>query len=160
MRALERFGIQIKKNNYLEASVYGVACLYALVEKQISDYLRPFHLTPAKFNALMVIKHIAKDKGLSQIEIGRRLIVTASNMTRLLDKLEKEGYIERFSQQGDRRVKLIKISQKGYTILDKAWPGYYDKISYIANLLDKGEQKHIVNLISKWCARLGESNNV
>lgn len=160
MRTLERFGIQIKKNNYLEASIYGVACIYALMEKQIFDYLRPFDLTPAKFNALMVIKHIGKDKGLSQIEIGRRLIVTASNMTRLLDKLEKEGYIERFSQQGDRRVKLIKISQKGHSVLDKAWPGYYEKISYIANLLDKDEQKDIANLICKWYARLGENNNV
>lgn len=130
------------------------------MENQISDYLRSFNLTPAKFNALMVIKHIGKDKGLSQIEIGRRLIVTASNMTRLLDKLEKEGYIERFSQQGDRRVKLIKISQKGYAIFDKVWPGYYEKISYIANQLDKSEQKYIANLICKWCGRLGESNNV
>jgi len=159
MQTLEHFGIRIKKDEYQEASIYGIACIYALMEKQISDYLRVLDLTPAKFNAMMIIKHIGKDKGLSQIEIGRRLIVTASNMTRLSDKLEKEGYIERLSQKGDRRVKLIKISQKGSDILDKAWPGYYEKISHIANLLDKADQKHVVNLISKWCERLGNKNN-
>lgn len=155
MQNLRRFGIQLKKNAYHEASIYGVACIYSLMEKQISEYLRMFSLTPAKFNALMIIKHIGLDHGLSQIEIGRRLIVTASNMTRLLDKLERDGYIERFSQEGDRRVKLIRIREKGSTILDKVWPGYYAKISEIANLLDKADQKYIVDIIGKWCDRLG-----
>jgi DNA-binding MarR family transcriptional regulator len=159
MPNIERFGIQLEKNNYQEASIYGLACAYSLVEKKITDYLRPFGLTPAKFNAMMIIKHIGKEKGLSQIEIGRRLIVTASNMTRLLDNLEKQGYIERFSRKGDRRVKLIKISRKGSDILDKVWPGYYEKISGIANLLDKADQKYVAHIIGKWCDRLGGKNN-
>lgn len=155
MQSLERFGIRIGKDDYRQASIYGVACIYALMEKQIAEYLRSYNLTPAKFNALMIIKHNCKNEGLSQIEIGRSLIVSASNMTRLLDRLQNEGLIERFSRQGDRRIKLIKISQKGSDLLDKAWPGYYEKISHIANLLDKGDQKDITCLINKWCQRLG-----
>ena len=108
----------------------------------------------------MIIKHVGRGRGLSQIEIGRRLIVTASNMTRLLDNLEKEGYIARATRLGDRRVKLIKISQKGCDILDKVWPGYYEKISGIANLLNKTDQKYVADIIGKWCDRLGGKNNV
>jgi DNA-binding MarR family transcriptional regulator len=105
---------------------------------------------------MMVIKHAGKEFGLSQIDIGRRLIVTASNMTRLLDKLEKEGYIERFSREGDRRVNLIKISKKGSDILNRVWPGYHGKILDIANSMDKEDLKEISQLLVKWCDKLGE----
>lgn len=156
MKPLDKFGIEIKEGKYHEAAIYGVACAYALMEKKISDYLRGFKLTPAKFNALMVIKHKGKESGLSQIEIGRSLIVSASNMTRLLDKLEKEGFVERLSQKGDRRVNLVKISKKGSVILDKAWPGYHKGIMEVSSLLNTEELKELSRLIIKWCSRLEE----
>ncbi len=158
MKALNHFGIDTGKHSYEELAIYGLACAYLRIEKAVSDYLRPFKLTPAKFNTMMIIKHKGADKGLSQIEIGRLLIVTASNMTRLLDKLDKEGFIERLNQRGDRRVKLIKISKKGSDVLDKAWPGYYKKIVEIAGLLSKDELKQSASLISKWCDKLEGSN--
>jgi DNA-binding MarR family transcriptional regulator len=136
MQHLEVFGIDIGKGKFQEIAIYVLARIYSLLEREISNYLRPFGLTPAKFNAMMVIKHKGKDKGISQIEIGRQLIVTASNMTRLLDRLSKEGFIERLAEGGDRRVNLIKISQKGSSVLDQVWPGYYKKINALAQLLE------------------------
>lgn len=154
MGSVRHCRIDLKKGNFQEAAVYGLACVYSLTEKRILDYFRPFNLTPAKFNAMMVIKHVGKNKGLSQVEIGRHLIVTASNMTRLLDKLAKESLIERLNQEGDRRVNLIKISKKGSDLLDKVWPGYYRKVTEIANLLNKNELKEISRLSIKWYTRL------
>jgi len=154
MGTLEHFGINSTKDNYRETAVYALAGAYSHIEKEISDYLRSSRLTPAKFNAMMVIKHIGREKGLSQIEIGRHLIVTASNMTRLLDRLEKEGYVERFARAGDRRVNLIKISKKGSDVLDKVWPGYYQKITNIANQLNKDELKTISDLLLKLSSSL------
>jgi len=156
MSVLERFFINIGKDNFRESSIYALAYAYSYIEKEISEYLRSFGLTTAKFNAMMVIKHAGKGIGLSQIDIGRRLIVTASNMTRLLDKLEKEGFIERFALKGDRRVKLIKISKKGSDILDKVWPGYHRNISDIANTMNVENLRQISALLVKWCDKLGE----
>lgn len=155
MSVLERFCINTGKDNFRETSVYALACAYSHIEKAIAEYLRPFNLTPAKFNAMMVIKHAGKKEGFSQIDIGRRLIVTASNMTRLLDNLEKDGYIERFAREGDRRVNLIKISKKGSDMLDDVWPGYYNKIIEIANLLGKEDLKQVSRYLVKWCDKLG-----
>ena len=154
MQPLERFGIEIGKDNLAEGAIYGVASVYLTIEKQISDYLRPFDMSPAKFNALMVLQHKGQKKGLSQVDIGRHLIVTASNMTRLLDRLHKEGFIERYAQEGDRRVNLIKITQKGSLILDKAWPGYYRKLNQIAGQLHAQELKLLSEMMIHWFARL------
>lgn len=154
MQPFERFGIEVGKNNTAEGAVYGIASVYLIMEKQISDYLRPFALTPAKFNALMVLKHKGQKKGLSQVDIGRHLIVTASNMTRLIDRLHKEGLIERYAQEGDRRVNLIKITQKGSNILDKVWPGYYKKLTEIAGQLHAQELKQLSEILIHWFVKL------
>lgn len=107
-----------------------------------------------KFNATMIIKHVGRDKGISQIDIGRRLIVTASNMTRLLDKLEKEAFIERLSLAGDRRVNLVKISKKGSDLLDQVWPEYYKKIQELAKRLNQDELKKVTYVLDKWCSKI------
>ncbi len=156
MQPLKRFGIELGKENYHEAAIYGIACIYLLIDKEISDYLRFFNLTPAKFNALMVIKHQGKDKGLSQVEIGKSLIVTASNITRLIDKLQQGKFIVRFSRQGDRRVNLVKINRKGSELLDKVWPGYYDKIKKLAALINKEELREVSGLLLKWAGKFEE----
>lgn len=156
MQPLKRFGIELGKQNYREAAIYGLACIYLQIDKEISDYLRYFNLTPAKFNALMVIKHQGKEKGLSQVEIGKSLIVTASNITRLIDKLEKEGFIERLSRKGDRRVNLVRISKKGSDLLDKVWPGYHNKIMELATLINKEELTRISGLLLKWAGKFEE----
>ena len=157
MKPLRRFGIEIHKDNFLEGAIYGVAGTYAFLEKAISDYLRPFNLSPAKFNALLIIKHKGLDKGIRQIEISRRLIVTASNITHLIDKLEKDRYIERLSLKGDRRVNIIKISKAGSDLLEHVWPGYYQKISEIAKLLPEDELSRLSSLLVKWSGKLETS---
>jgi DNA-binding MarR family transcriptional regulator len=154
MGVFERFGICSGKDNFREKAIYALACAYSRVEKEISDYLRPFNITPAKFNAMMVIKHVGKEEGLSQIDIGRRLIVTASNMTRLVDSMEREGYIERLTQKGDRRVNLIRISKKGSDLLDHVWPGYYKRIAVIANQLNRDELIRVSGLLLKLASGL------
>lgn len=154
MQPFERFGIEIGKDNLAEGVVYGVASVYLSIEKRISDYLRQFNMTPAKFNALMVLKHKGKNNGLSQVDIGKHLIVSASNMTRLLDRLYKDKLIERFAQEGDRRVNLIKITRKGSDILDKAWPGYHKKITEIAAQLSTGDLGRLSGLLIDWFRRL------
>ena len=154
MKGFNKFGIDIKKEQPEKAAIYSLACAYFAIEHKIADYLRPYNLSPVKFNTLMIIKHQGKDKGLSQAEIGRHLIVSASNMTHLLDRMSKEGLIERLPQKGDRRVNLVKITKKGSDLLDKAWPGYCAKLLEIGRWLNNNELKQLAGLLYKWFDKL------
>lgn len=154
MQDFSRYGIDIAKEKPENIVIYEIACTYSLLEKKIAEYLRPFNLSPIKFNVLMVVKHQGKDKGLSQIDISSRLIISASNMTRLLDRMSKEGLIVRSSQQGDRRVNLVKITKKGSALLDKVWPGYYTKMSEIGSSLNRNELKQVSSLLVKWIEKM------
>jgi DNA-binding MarR family transcriptional regulator len=150
MEKIKMFGFEVGKGKHYEEIIYAMALLYNVVNNEIASQLKDFKLTPAKFNALMVIKHQGGKEGISQVEISKRLIVTASNMTRLLDKMEKEKLIVRVAQEGDRRVNVIQISEKGYSLLDKAWPGYIEKVKGLAARLNQEEQKDLAGLLLKW----------
>lgn len=154
MEQFQRFGVDMKTDNFIQTSIYGVACVFSLIEKEIENYLKQHNLSSSKFNMLMVIKHQAGENGISQVEIGKRLVVTASNMTKQLDKLYAEGLIERSAQAGDRRVNLIKISETGSSLLDKVWPGYHETITKISDLISKEERETISKILSKWFENL------
>lgn len=150
MDYLQSFGIEAGKEKYHEEVFYGVILIYNLLYNEISTHLKDFDLSPAQFNALLVIQKQSGDKGISQVEISKKLIVTPSNTTRLLDKLEEEKLIERSGQVGDRRVNLIKMTAKGSKLLDQLWPVYQKKIHEITAFLNTNEQKTLSGLLLKW----------
>lgn len=148
------FGIDVGKGKYHEEAVYGIALVYTALFNEISNFLSTFNLTPAKMNVLMIIKHQGKQEGISQAEIGMRLMVSPSNMTRLLDKLIREGLVSRSALVTDRRVKLIRITTKGSALLDNVWPGYTQLIERLASLLKLDDQKSIALVLQRWLGLL------
>ena len=154
MDFLKSFGIEADKGKHYEEIAHSIALLYNLIEAKVSSYLSTFNLTSAKFNVLMVLKHQAGHMGMSQVDISKHLIVTASNMTRLLDKLEKEGFVQRSALKNDRRVKTIKITPKGSQLLDRAWPGYESLLKNLTSLLGSSDQKILSGLLIKWIEKL------
>jgi len=154
MNPLSRFGINVETDGIESAAIYGMVLAYSHIEKKIIDYLKAYNLSPSQYNALMIIKHKGQDKGMSQVEISDKLIISASNMTRLLDKLDKEKLIERFPAANDRRINYIKITKKGSDRLDEIWPGYYKAIKAIATLLNDDELHSISVLTLKWFENL------
>jgi DNA-binding MarR family transcriptional regulator len=156
MDYFKTYKIEVGKGKYKEEMVYGLALVYNLINREVSKYLSPFKLSVAKFNVLMAIKHVGGKEGISQIDIGHRLIVSASNMTRILDKLERGGLILRSAQEGDRRINVVKVTKEASDILDQIWPGYVKLIEELGDKLEIHEQKVAAGLLIKWFEKLKE----
>ena len=154
MGILKAFGVQ--EGNPAEESIYGLALIYNIINNEISSYLKDFDLTPGKFNILMITKHQGKAQGISQVEISKSLIVTPSNMTKLIDKLEADGLVTRSPLPGDKRVNMMRITDKGSKLLDRAWGGYQKKMQELVGKLDRSQQKNISALLLAWLAGLQE----
>ena len=84
------------------------------VEAELSARLRLRHgMSLARFEFLAQLD--AAFDGLSMTELGERLMVTKGNITGMTDRLLAEGLIERVPVQTDRRVNLIKLTERGRT---------------------------------------------
>lgn len=149
-KKLKKYGIESGKNSIHAEIIYPLALLYHSIQQDISNYLRPFGLSMGKFNILMVVKNQGGQEGVKQVQISQHLIVTASNMTKMIDKLEQDSLVERFSQEGDRRVNLVRITSEGVKLLEQVWPGYDELLKSRVESLSLNQQKLLVKLLNEW----------
>ena len=71
----------------------------------------------------------AGDTGLRPAEIQRQMLIAQSNISRLIDRLEQAGCVERRACEDDARAQIIVITEKGRTLRKRMWPVYAKSIS-------------------------------
>lgn len=151
----KKLGIDVGQGKYHEELVYGIGLVYISMINEIGAYLKDYDLTPTDMNILMLVKHQGEDQGISQIDLGTKLMVTAHNMTRAIQRLEKKGLLKRITYKKDARVKLVTIKIKGSQLLDEVWAGYDKKIHELANKVSKDKQKVLTGLLQEWLNNKG-----
>lgn len=150
MTDIRTYGVPKGEGKYPEEIVYSIALLYNVVSSDISAYLKEYDLSIGKLNILIAIKRHGGSDGIRQVEVSQHLIVTPSNMTKMIDKLEADGLAERSALAGDRRVNMIKVTSKGSKLLDSIWDGYIGKIKQSVKGLKGGQQKQLASLLTDW----------
>lgn len=76
-----------------------------------------YDLTPQQYNALRLLKSGHPDK-VPTLALAARLVSRAPDITRLLDKLERRGLIDRDRPADNRRTVRVGITKAGLALLD------------------------------------------
>ena len=86
---------------------------HATTTRQLNAQLTAEHgLTMADYDVLLHLSW-APDRRLRRVDLADRVLLTASGITRLLDGLERAGYVERAACDGDRRVVHAVLTDAG-----------------------------------------------
>ena len=88
----------------------------------------------------LVLRLLIKKGALSSADLSRQMYVSPSNITGIIDRLEKKRLVERIRKQGDRRVALITLTRSGQK-LGKTIPDPIEK-KFINQLADL-EPEHL-----------------
>jgi DNA-binding MarR family transcriptional regulator len=83
-----------------------------------------WNLSPSQFNVLNLL--FGEANGLSQIELGRRLLMHRSNVTGLVDRLEIRDLLERRDNDNDRRAFRVVLTPAGQKLLEEIYPHYLE----------------------------------
>ena len=91
----------------------------ALTRELNADLVHEHGLT---INDYEVLLHLARaeDRRLRRVDLAERLVLTASGITRLLDGLERAGYVEKGHCQSDARVTYAVLTEAGIAKLREA----------------------------------------
>ena len=73
----------------------------------------------------------------------------APDVTRLIDRLIKQGLVKRFSSDQDRRLSLTRITKKGRNVLKKIKPKIDSLFKMVSDKLNKTERKQLSILLEK-----------
>lgn len=84
----------------------------------VAEVLKPAGLSPTQYNVLRILRG-AGPAGLACRELGERMITRDPDITRLLDRLEDRGLVNRRREREDRRVITTRITEAGVGILQR-----------------------------------------
>lgn len=98
-----------------EAAYVELARTAEVLSWPIAQLLKTEDLSPAQYNVLRILR--GSEEELTCSEIGNRMITRDSDITRLLDRLEKRDLIQRNRDNKDRRIVLARISNHGLQML-------------------------------------------
>jgi DNA-binding MarR family transcriptional regulator len=89
---------------------------WAVLEHAFAEALRPYGITPTQYNVLRILRG-AGESGLCRTEVMQRLISKVPDTTRLLDRMEAAGLIERERSDRDRRFVTTRVTAAGLSLL-------------------------------------------
>ena len=88
--------------------------------------------------------------GLRPFEIERRMLIAQSNISRLLDRLEEQGYVEREPCEEDGRGQKVVITPPGRDMRKRMWPVYARAISEaVGHRVSEREAADLASLLTK-----------
>lgn len=103
-------------------------------------------LTDNHYNVLRILNGAGEP--ISQIEIGRRMLSSRANVTKLIDLLEEKKFVNRLNCE-DRRVKLIDLTEVGAKFLGETLKQILEAAELSLKPLTKTEQKTLSELLDK-----------
>jgi len=83
----------------------------------VEQFFRPFDITPSQYNVLRILRG-AGAEGLCRNEISERMVTATPDMSRLLDRMERAGWVTRERAEGDRRQVSTYITKPGMELLE------------------------------------------
>lgn len=84
--------------------------------QELAVLLRPAGITPEQYHVLRVLRD-AGAGGLACSAVAERSVSGDPDVTRLLDRLEKQGWVSRVRESSDRRVVTARITNDGLRLL-------------------------------------------
>jgi DNA-binding MarR family transcriptional regulator len=116
--------------------------LYRTIQLDSSKMSRKYGLTAPQSS---VLRMLSKYGPLASTELSRMLYMTPSNITGIIDRMEKKGLVTRIRQPGDRRVVLLQLTEKGAGLSKTLPDPIEEKLSIHLSSLESGQVQQLKN---------------
>ncbi|HET9078489.1 MAG TPA: MarR family transcriptional regulator [Acidimicrobiales bacterium] len=90
-----------------------------LVLKEVDDALRPYGLTFARYESLVLL-YFSRQQSLPLGKMGDRLMVHPASVTNAINQLERDGLVRRVAHGTDRRKVLAELTDEGRAVVEAA----------------------------------------
>ncbi len=88
----------------------------AVLNHAFAEAMKPYGITGTQYNVLRILRG-AGNAGLGRNEVRDRLVAQVPDVTRLFDRMEDAGLIERERDTEDRRSVTTRITRSGLRLL-------------------------------------------
>jgi MarR family transcriptional regulator, 2-MHQ and catechol-resistance regulon repressor len=125
----------------------------ALSARLLPPLQKEFGLTESQLGVLEALHHLGP---LTQSQLCRRILRSGSNVTTVVDNLERNGLVRRERDPDDRRVQVVHLTPQGAALIERALPGHVERIAEALAALTADEQRELGRLCRKLGSSLGD----
>lgn len=114
--------------------------------QNMARVLRPFDCSPLMWRVLSIL---ADQDGHSVSELAELSVIERSNLSKLLDGMERDGLIERDAPDGDKRKTVVFISEQGRKLFDKSLPAVLHYYARFLTAISPSEMNIFMTVLKK-----------
>ncbi len=96
-----------------------------------------------------LLANLERSDGQTLAALSRRMLVTAGNLTGLVDRAERDGVVERRADPKDRRVSRVFLTASGRTLIETLLPVHAAHVAELLGRLENGERRELRRLLGK-----------
>lgn len=126
-----------------------------LAKHRFTDLFEAEGVTFQQYNVLRILRG-AGEQGLPTLEVGERMIERTPGVTRIVDRLEKKGWVSRDRGVKDRRRVWCRITTEGLSLLDRLDDPVDATDEAIFSSLDTDELDELVRLLNTLRTRMAD----
>ena len=155
-RAAAQWAVQRPDLDMLPMEVLGrlnEASQLVIRERQTPLFAR-YGLQHGEFDVLATLRRSSERDGLTQTALFVAAMLSSGGMTTRIDRLEKAGLVERRPHPSDRRATLVRLTDKGFDLIDSIMPSHQDTSREALAGLSPEEQKTLNALLARLIASL------
>jgi DNA-binding MarR family transcriptional regulator len=136
------------------AMVTSVVRVHQLLMERIDAVLRPLELTFARYEVLRLLSFSSRG-AMPMARLGSYLQVHPTSVTSAVDRLERQGLVERSRRETDRRVVLASITPSGRERVEVATERLNDEV-FRRPGLDPAQVLELTRLLADFRATAGD----
>jgi DNA-binding MarR family transcriptional regulator len=114
-------------------------------EQAIAPIWERHGITGDQYNVLRILRGV-HPAGHPRNEVARRMIHRAPDVTRMLDRLVRQGLVARVRNPEDRRESIATITKAGLAVLERIDPAVHATQTAITGSLSERDLKQLVQL--------------
>ncbi len=115
------------------------------IKRVVGTVFHKAGMTGAQFFTLIRIP----DDGIPLTKLAARSWTDPGNASGVVDRLEREGLVERRPAPGDRRVVLVHATTAGRRRIGELWPEYERRVRCVMDALTAAELNDLNTLLEK-----------
>jgi DNA-binding MarR family transcriptional regulator len=134
--------------------LYQIQKTYVLLDDYDQTILERFGLNSSQYRALLLFD---QERGKRLTTISERLLLSKSTITRVIDELEENGWVERIPDPEDRRAQRVVLTPRGLQKRNQVCAAHQQALSELFHPLSSNEKECLEELLAKLCNYLQTS---
>jgi DNA-binding MarR family transcriptional regulator len=124
---------------------------YGLIRRVMEPYFSRFGISGAQWGCLRALHRAesAKAPGLLLSDLGQRLLIRPPSVTGAVDRLQRQGLVDRNASSTDLRAKYVSLTPAGRELIGQVLAGHEAQLKMVLGGLNAREQQQLKLLLNR-----------